>query len=103
MGVEIFQDPVGQNIKARLMNYALENYKGKPKQLEESVDRTHRIIEIAREAIKDSLDAEISVLSFRHAEGDEVPLLFISGLMHAMDVINGKTSIIGKLDIDGEA
>lgn len=100
VGVDIFDDPVGQRIKALLMNYALENYSGKPESIEASVDRTHLIVSFARQAIIDSLMAEVEVMSFRNANSTDhqIPTLFIAGVLHAVDVAGGKGSVIGKVD-----
>lgn len=98
MGVEIFDDPVGQRIKSLLMNYALDNYKGAPESLEASVERTHLIVSFARQAALDSLNAEVEVMTFRNANETEsqIPVLFIAGLLHAADVIGGRGSVIGQ-------
>jgi len=100
VGVEVFDDPVGQRIKALLMNYALENYSGNPDSLEAGVDRTHLIVAFARQAAIDAVMAEIDVMTFRNANSTDhqIPTLFIAGLLHAADVINGKGSVIGKGD-----
>lgn len=95
MGIEVFNDPVGQRIKALLMNYALETYSGSPKSIEASVDRTHQIVAFARQASIDALMAEADVLCFRQSSGENVPIEFVSGILHAADVIAGKNSIIG--------
>ena len=99
MGVEVFNDPVGQRIKALLMNYALENYSGKPDSIEASVDRTHLIVSFARQAVIDSLMAEVEVMSFRNANSTDaqIPTLFIAGVLHAADVASGKGSVIGEV------
>jgi hypothetical protein len=98
MGVEVFDDPVGQRIKSLLMNYALENYSGAPDSLEASVERTHLIVSFARQAAIDTLNAEIEVMTFRNANAGEpqIPTLFIAGLLHAADVIGGRGSVIGQ-------
>lgn len=98
MGVEIFDDPVGQRIKALLMNYAMEHYESTPEQLEPGIDRTHLIVTFTRQAIIDSLMAEVEVMTFRNANSKEhqIPTLFIAGVLHAADVAAGKGSVIGK-------
>lgn len=98
VGVEIFDDPVGQRIKALLMNYAMEHYESTPEQLEPGIDRTHLIVTFTRQAIIDSLMAEVEVMTFRNANSKEhqIPTLFIAGVLHAADVAAGKGSVIGK-------
>jgi hypothetical protein len=98
VGVEIFEDPVGQRIKALLMNYAMEHYESTPEQLEPGIDRTHLIVSFARQAIIDSLMAEVEVMTFRNVNSQEhqIPTLFIAGVLHAVDVAGGKGSVIGK-------
>lgn len=98
MGVEIFEDPVGQRIKALLMNYAMEHYESTPEQLEPGIDRTHLIVSFARQAIIDSLMAEVEVMTFRNvnSKDHQIPTLFIAGVLHAVDVAGGKGSVIGK-------
>lgn len=97
MGVEVFDDPVGQRIKALLMNYALEHYDSTPEKLEPGINQTHLIVGFTRQAIIDSLMAEVEVMSFRNVNGqNQIPTLFIAGLLHAADVAAGKGSIIGE-------
>lgn len=96
MGVEIFDDPIGKGIKAKLMNYAAEHYSTPSDQLEAAVDRTHLIVGAAREACIEALETEISVMTFRNinSEKDVIPVLFLAGVLHALDVLKGKNSII---------
>jgi hypothetical protein len=97
VGVEVFDDPVGQRIKALLMNYALEHYDSTPEKLEPGINQTHLIVGFTRQAIIDSLMAEVEVMSFRNVNGqNQIPTLFIAGLLHAADVAAGKGSIIGE-------
>ena len=99
MGVEVFNDPVGQRIKALLMNYAMEHYDSTPEQLEPGIDKTHLIVGFTRQAIIDSLMAEVEVMTFRNVNDEhQIPTLFIAGVLHAVDVAGGKGSIIGKVD-----
>ncbi len=98
VGVEIFDDPVGQRIKALLMNYALEHYDSTPEKLEPGINQTHLIVGFTRQAIIDSLMAEVEVMTFRNVNSQEhqIPTLFIAGVLHAADVAGGKGSVIGK-------
>jgi hypothetical protein len=97
VGVEVFNDPVGQRIKALLMNYAMEHYDRTPEQLEPGIDQTHLIVGFARQAIIDSLMAEVEVMTFRNVNDEhQIPTLFIAGVLHAVDVAGGKGSVIGK-------
>jgi hypothetical protein len=99
VGVEVFNDPVGQRIKALLMNYAMEHYDRTPEQLEPGIDQTHLIVGFTRQAIIDSLMAEVEVMTFRNVNDEhQIPTLFIAGVLHAVDVAGGKGSIIGKVD-----
>jgi hypothetical protein len=99
VGVEVFDDPVGQRIKALLMNYALEHYDRSPEQLEPGIDQTHLIVGFARQAVIDSLMAEVEVMTFRNVNDEhQIPTLFIAGVLHAVDVAGGKGSVIGKVD-----
>lgn len=96
MGIEIFRDPLGQSIKSKLMTYASEHYSTPPEQLEAAVERTHLIVEAVKEACVDALESEISVMSFRNVNANEelIPVTFIAGVLHALDVIKTGTSII---------
>lgn len=96
MGVEIFSDSIGQSIKAKLMNHAISQYKTPPKQLEEAIDRTHLIVECSRLSMVEALESEVSIMLFRNANAEEalVPITFIAGVMHAIDVLKGANSII---------
>lgn len=97
MGVEVFDDPVGQRIKALLMNYAMEHYNSSPEQLEPGINQTHLIVGFTRQAVIDSLMAEVEVMTFRNANGEhQIPTLFIAGILHAADVAGGQGSVIGK-------
>ena len=97
MGVEVFDDPVGQRIKALLMNYALEHYDSTPEKLEPGINQTHLIVGFTRQAIIDSLMAEVEVMTFRNVNDEhQIPTLFIAGVLHDADVAGGKGSIIGK-------
>ena len=97
VGVEVFNDPVGQRIKALLMNYAMEHYDKTPEQLEPGIDQTHLIVGFTRQAIIDSLMAEVEVMTFRNVNDEhQIPTLFIAGVLHAVDVAAGKGSVIGK-------
>jgi hypothetical protein len=98
VGVEVFDDPVGQRIKSLLMNYALEHYDSTPEQLEPSIDRTHMIVGFTRQAMLDSIMAEVEVMTFRNVNSSEnqIPTLFIAGILHAADVAAGMGSVIGK-------
>ena len=97
VGVEVFNDPVGQCIKALLMNYAMEHYDKTPEQLEPGIDQTHLIVGFTRQAIIDSLMAEVEVMTFRNVNDEhQIPTLFIAGVLHAVDVAAGKGSVIGQ-------
>ena len=100
VGIEVFNDPVGQRIKSLLMNYAIDHYEGKPDALEDSIDRTHLIFSFVRQAVIDSMMAEVEVMTFRNANSQEfqIPMLFIAGVLHAVDVASGKGSVIGQVD-----
>lgn len=96
MGLEVFSDSIGQGIKAKLMNYAAEHYSTPPDQLEAAVDRTHLIVGAAREACIEALETEVSVMTFRNinSEEDVIPITFLAGVLHALDVLKGGHSII---------
>jgi uncharacterized secreted protein with C-terminal beta-propeller domain len=96
MGIEIFDDSIGQSIKAKLMNHAMTQYKTPQKQLEEAINRTHLIVECSRMSMVEALESEVSVMLFRNVDADEalVPISFIAGVMHAIDVLKGVNSII---------
>lgn len=94
---QVFDDEIGQRIKTLMRNFATEHYGDDIDGLEESLDRTRVIVGFARQAVNDALDAEVSVMCFRNSTGDEqIPTLFIGGVLHAQDVIQGKGSIVGK-------
>lgn len=96
VGVEVFDDPVGQRVKSFLMNYAMEHYDTPPERLEPGINGTHLIVGLTRQAVIDSLMAEVEVMSFRNANGEhQIPTLFIAGVLHAVDVASGKGSVIG--------
>jgi hypothetical protein len=96
MTPEIFDDEVGQRIKTKMRNYATEHYGSEITGLEESLDRTCVIVSLTREAMVEALEAEISIMCFRNATGDEIPTTFIGGVLHAQDVIQGRNSMMGK-------
>lgn len=90
----VFQDVVGQTIKTRLFNYALETGKNQDHNaINRAVNRTDKIVEITREAILEALKAESELLVFKQTFGDEIPTLFISGVLHSIDIVDGKPSV----------
>ena len=94
---DIFNDEIGQHIKIRLLNYAVNKYKGHQiEQINQSINSAAKIVEITREAIVERLKAESEVLTFKQYMGDDVPLLFISGVLHALDTIEGTGSVIAE-------
>jgi len=95
MGLEIFSDPIGQGIKAKLMNYAAENYETPKEQLEVAVEGTHLIVSASRQACIEALENEISIMTFRNINSgeNEIPITFIAGVLHALDVLKGGSSI----------
>ena len=96
MTPDIFLDEVGQRIRTKMRNYAIEHYGSEIKGLEESLDRTCVIVGMTREALVEALEAEVSVMCFRNSTGDEIPVTFIGGVLHAQDVIQGNNSMMGK-------
>jgi hypothetical protein len=96
MGIEVFDDSIGQSIKAKLMNHAINQYQTPPKQLEDAIDRTFLIVELSRAAMVEALESEVSIMLFRNVNAEEiiVPVPFIAGVMHAVDVLKGDNSII---------
>jgi hypothetical protein len=96
MTPEIFEDEVGQRIRTKMRNYAIEHYGKEIKGLDESLDRTCVIVGMTREAVVEALEAEISIMCFRNATGDEIPTTFIGGVLHAQDVVQGRNSMMGK-------
>jgi hypothetical protein len=96
MGIEIFDDLPGQRIKALMINHGLENTKYSQKKIEASVDKTHQIVTLTRQACVDVLEAEADVLCFRQVMGEAIPMEFISGVMHASTIMSAGNSIIGK-------
>lgn len=101
MDVNIYQDHVGQAIKAKLMNYAIGKFVDPPASIEASIDRMSTIVAIVREAIENCLDAEMGCLSSRgylstEDTEEKVPIIFLAGLSHGLDVIKGNVSLIGR-------
>ena len=86
------------------MNYAAEHYSTPPEQLEAAVERTYLIVGAVKEACIDALESEISVMSFRNVDADQeiIPVTFIAGVLHALDVIKSGASVID-VGEDGEA
>ena len=96
MGIEIFDDLPGQRIKALLINHGLQNTKLPQKKIEASVDKTHQIVTLTRQACVDVLEAEADVLCFRQVMGEPIPMEFISGVIHAARIMSADNSIMGK-------
>ena len=96
MGVEIFDDPIGQSIKAKLMNHAMSEYQTPVEKLEPAIDRTHLIVEYTRQAVIEALESEVSIMLFRNvnSESSEIPIPFIAGVMHAIEVCKTGKSIV---------
>jgi hypothetical protein len=97
MNPEVFRDELGSAIKTRLMNYAIEkNRKTNLEILERSVNNTEKIVEITRETILQALKGEVELLIFKQTFNEPIPTLFVSGVMHAIDVVNGEGFITNK-------
>jgi hypothetical protein len=97
MRAEVFRDEIGQAVFNRLMNYALETNKSKPiSKLEKHINDTAKVVEITKETLLQALKAEVEVLIFKQTFSEDVPTLFISGVLHAIDVIEGNGSVIAK-------
>ena len=83
-----WEDTVGQTIHSEMFNAAK---KQKPdsdsEKLHKSIIRTSLSVGIARESIAKVIDAEVDALTTYRALGDEVPLMFIAGLLAAADLI----------------
>ena len=95
-----FLDSVGQSTKIRLMNYVNQRFKNPPKDLEAAIERTANIVAVTREATIEALKGEVEVLGFKSAMGENIPPMFFAGVLHALDVIQGKGSMIGSEDKD---
>lgn len=95
MGIEIFNDTLGKRIYNMMIDHALEHGIPNDKSLHKDIDKTHKIVEITRQATADVVNAEAETFFFRMANGEEVPYLFVAGILHAVDVINGG-SIMGQ-------
>jgi hypothetical protein len=79
------------------MNYAIEkNRKTNLEILERSVNNTEKIVEITRETILQALKGEVELLIFKQTFNEPIPTLFVSGVMHAIDVVNGEGFITNK-------
>lgn len=88
---EVFKDAVGQAIKRRLLNFAATKYSNPdPEVMEALVNRTRNVVAITREAILEALKAEGELLIFKQTFDEPIPTLFISGLLHSIDVIQGE-------------
>lgn len=96
MGIEIFDDPIGQSIKAKLMNHAMSEYQTPVEKLEPAIDRTHLIVEYARQAVIEALESEVSIMLFRNVNSPdvEIPVTFVAGVMHAIEVCKTGKSIV---------
>jgi hypothetical protein len=94
---EIFRDEIGQAIFNRLMNYALETNNKKPiSKLEKHINDTAKVVEITKETLLEALKAEVEVLIFKQTFSEEIPTLFISGVLHSIDVLEGNGSVMAK-------
>lgn len=98
---DAFLDEIGQATKIRLMNYVHEKFKNPPTDLEAAIERTANIVAVTREATIEALKGEVEALTFKQTFGEPVPTIFLAGVMHALDVIQGKGSIIGHTLHDG--
>lgn len=88
---QVFEDAVGQAIKRRLLNFAVTKYNNPdPEVMEAAVNRTKNVVAITREAILEALKAESELLIFKQTFNEPIPTLFISGVLHSIDVIQGE-------------
>jgi hypothetical protein len=95
MRAEVFRDEIGQAIFNRLMNYALETNNKKPvSKLEKHINDTAKVVEITKETLLQALKAEVEVLVFKQTFSEEIPTLFISGVLHAIDVLESNGTVM---------
>lgn len=99
---EVFADTIGQRIQNKLIQYAYANdFQGNREQLERQIKALANVIQITRESIADVIEAEVEVLAARDSnELDQTQILFMSGLLHAHDMITKGTELIGKVDLE---
>lgn len=96
LGLNPFEDEVGNSIKARLISFAAEAYENPNlDRISQAIKQSASLVSVTRDAIEDFLRGEIEVLVFRQSQGEEIPTLFIAGCMHALDVIEGHGSVVG--------
>ncbi len=95
MTAEVFRDEIGQAIFNRLMNYALETNNKKPiSKLEKHINDTAKVVEITKETLLQALKAEVEVLIFKQTFSEEIPTLFVSGVLHAIDVLESNGTVM---------
>jgi transcriptional regulator of acetoin/glycerol metabolism len=96
LAMKVFDDLVGQRTKELMRNYA--NSGTRPidqEELEEAINAQHKIVELTRQAITDILEAETEVLCMRMIQDKNIPTVFISGVIHATEIIKSGNLIMG--------
>lgn len=92
---KVFEDLVGQRTKELMRHYANSGRRPiDPEELEEAINDQYKIVELTRKAITDILEAETEVLCMRMLE-KEIPTVFISGVIHATEIIKSGNLIMG--------
>lgn len=99
-----FDGVIGMRIYNKLIEHAYETgYKGTDKKLFKSIDDLENVVRICRESIGDVIQGEIEVMSVRVSylkeEGKQAtPMMFgfMGGLIHAREVVESNTTLIGK-------
>jgi len=93
-------DLVDGRINALMHNYILSrNPKADWEEIENAIDRVETIKSIVRQACIDIVQGEIETMLMRNAMADaeespiQVPIAFISGVMHAKDILAGGNSV----------
>ena len=97
----IYQGLVGERIYNKLIQTAYDQkYTGSHDNLLDAIQAYSQIVEIVKQAIVDVIQSELEVLATREEAQTHTWTLFMSGLLHAQNVIAKDESLIGKIDLE---
>ena len=97
----IYQGLVGERIYNKLIQTAYDQkYTGSHDNLLDAIQAYSQIVEIVKQAIVDVIQSELEVLATREEAQTHTWTLFMSGLLHAQNVIAKDESFIGKIDLE---
>lgn len=97
----VYKGLIGERIKNKLIKYAYDlEYKGAHDDLVDQIEMLAPVVEIVKKSIIDVIQGEVEVLATRDEAKSKTYTMFMSGLLHAKEIIKNDDSLIGKIDLE---